>query len=139
MIAASEPEEPRAETTGSPIIGQRADITDRNGRILATNFDTYALYAQPQMMVDPAHAAAELARIFPELDEAELLEDFSGERRFLWVRRQISPEQMQDVHDIGEPGCCSVRARCGFIPTGPWPRISWAARPSAAKGWTVPR
>jgi cell division protein FtsI (penicillin-binding protein 3) len=119
MIAASVPEEPRAETTGSPIIGQRADITDRNGRILATNFDTYALYAQPQMMVDPAHAAAELARIFPELDEAELLEDFSGERRFLWVRRQISPEQMQDVHDIGEPGLLFGPREMRLYPNGP--------------------
>lgn len=104
VMAGSEPEEPRAAATGSPIIGQRADITDRNGRMLATNFETHALYAQPPQMVDPAHAARELAAIFPELAEDRLLRDFTGSRTFLWVRRQISPEQMQLVHDIGEPG-----------------------------------
>ena len=60
VLASVEPQEPTAETTGSPIINQRADITDRNGRILATNFETHALYAQPQMMVNPARAAVEL-------------------------------------------------------------------------------
>jgi len=104
VLAASEPQEPRAAATGSPIIGQRADITDRNGRVLATNFETHALYAQPPMMVDPAHATRELAAIFPELDADRLLRDFTGSRTFLWVRRTISPEQMQLVHDIGEPG-----------------------------------
>jgi cell division protein FtsI (penicillin-binding protein 3) len=104
VLAGTEPEEPRAEVTGNPIIGQRADITDRNGRILATNLETHALYAQPPQMIDPAGAARELARIFPELDEERLLRDFTGERKFLWVRRQISPEQMQAVHDIGDPG-----------------------------------
>ena len=67
-MASSEAEEPRAIASGNPIIGQRADIVDRNGRILATNFDTYALYAQPQQLVDPEGAAARLAEIFPELD-----------------------------------------------------------------------
>ena len=104
VLAASEPEEPRAAATGSPIVGQRADITDRNGRVLATNFETHALYAQPRQMVDPARAARELVAIFPELDADRLLRDFTGSRTFLWVRRTISPEQMQAVHDIGEPG-----------------------------------
>jgi cell division protein FtsI (penicillin-binding protein 3) len=119
MIAASEAEEPRAETTGNPIIGQRADITDRNGRILATNIDTFALYAHPHMMVDPAHAARELARIFPDLNEVELLRDFTGERRFVWVRRQMAPEQMQAVHDIGEPGLLFGPREMRLYPNGP--------------------
>ena len=103
-LASSVPEEPRASAVGNPIIGQRSDIVDRNGRILATNLQTHSLYAHPRDMIDPAHAANGLAEIFPELDAAELLKDFTGERKFLWVRRQISPEQMQAVHDIGSPG-----------------------------------
>jgi cell division protein FtsI (penicillin-binding protein 3) len=50
VMASTEAEEPTAVATGNPIIGQRADIVDRNGRILATNFDTYALYAQPPQL-----------------------------------------------------------------------------------------
>jgi cell division protein FtsI (penicillin-binding protein 3) len=119
VLASTEPQEPRAETTGNPIIGQRADITDRNGRILATNLETHALYAQPPQMIDPVRCARELARIFPELDEATLLRDFTSDRKFLWIRRQISPEQMQAVHDIGDPGLLFGPREMRLYPNGP--------------------
>ncbi|WP_460274853.1 peptidoglycan D,D-transpeptidase FtsI family protein [Celeribacter sp. ULVN23_4] len=104
QVAATMPEEPRAEASGTPILAQRADIVDRNGRILATNRVTNSLYAQPQEMIDPIHAADELMRIFPDLDKDRLLRDFTGTRKFLWIKQKISPEQQQAVHDIGEPG-----------------------------------
>jgi cell division protein FtsI (penicillin-binding protein 3) len=56
-LSASVPEEPRSASNGAEISGRRADITDRNGRILATNFSTFSLYAQPRQMVDPKHVA----------------------------------------------------------------------------------
>ncbi|HSG36195.1 MAG TPA: penicillin-binding protein 2 [Paracoccaceae bacterium] len=118
-MASSEAEEPRAIASGNPIIGQRADIVDRNGRILATNFDTYALYAQPLQMVDPEGAAAKLAEIFPELDRERLVKDFTGSRKFVWIRRQISPEQMQAVHDIGDPGLLFGPREMRLYPNGP--------------------
>ena len=118
-LASSVPEEPRASVVGNPIIGQRSDIVDRNGRILATNLATHSLYAHPRDMIDPANAAKGLAQIFPELDEAELLKDFTGDRRFLWIRRQLSPEQMQAVHDIGSPGLLFGPREMRLYPNGP--------------------
>ena len=117
-LASSVPEEPRAAAEGNPIIGQRADIVDRNWRLLATNLDTFSLYAHPRQMVDPAHTAAQLAAIFPEMDADSLLADFTGERRFLWLRRQMSPEQMQAVHDIGSPGLLFGPREMRLYPNG---------------------
>lgn len=104
VLATSEPVEPRASAGGAVISAARADIVDRHGRLLATNFETHALYAQPPHMIDKEGAAAKLAEIFPDLNEKELLEDFTGKRKFLWIRKKISPEQMQAVHEIGDPG-----------------------------------
>ncbi|MEO9820892.1 MAG: penicillin-binding protein 2 [Paracoccaceae bacterium] len=104
VLATSEPSEPRISAVGSAISAARADIVDRNGNILATNFETHALYAQPPQMVDPMGAAEALAEIFPDLDVERLKQDFSGTRKFLWLKRKISPEQMQAVHEIGDPG-----------------------------------
>ena len=118
-LAGTVAEEPRAVANGNPIIGQRSDIVDRNGRIMATNLETFSLYAHPHDMVDPANAAAQLASIFPEMDEADLLEDFTGSRKFLWIRRQLSPEQMQKVHDIGSPGLLFGPREMRLYPNGP--------------------
>ncbi|WP_223422905.1 peptidoglycan D,D-transpeptidase FtsI family protein [Tateyamaria pelophila] len=104
MLATSEPTEPRASAQGAAISASRADIVDRHGRLLATNFDTHALYAQPPQMIDPVAAANGLAEIFPDLKAEDLIEDFTGKRKFLWIKKKISPEQMQAVHEIGDPG-----------------------------------
>ena len=117
-LAASEPEEPRAQASGASIIASRADIVDRQGRILATNMETFSLYAHPQQMVDPIRTAAELVKIFPELDEDRLREDFTGKRKFLWVRKKLSPEQKQRVHDIGEPGLLFGPREMRLYPNG---------------------
>ncbi len=118
-LASSVPEEPRASAVGNPIIGQRADIVDRNGRLLATNLETHSLYAHPRDMIDPINTATGLADIFPELDKDELIKDFTGDRKFLWIRRQISPEQMQAVHDLGSPGLLFGPREMRLYPNGP--------------------
>ncbi|HDR29455.1 peptidoglycan D,D-transpeptidase FtsI family protein [Rhodovulum sp.] len=117
-LAAAVPSEPRAAASGAAIVAQRADIVDRNGNILATNLATHALYAQPPHMIEPARVARELAQIFPDLDEQRLLADFTGERKFLWIKRRLSPEQMQKVHDIGDPGLLFGPREMRLYPNG---------------------
>ena len=118
-LAAVKPTEPETAGGGTPsIIAQRADIVDRRGRILATNLLTYALYAQPALMVDKKRSATELARIFPDLDPVKLEKDFSGGRKFLWIKKKISPEQMQLVHEIGDPGLLFGPREMRLYPNG---------------------
>ena len=104
MLSASEPTEPRSQRAGASIVAQRANIVDREGRLLATNMDTYSLFVETKHLVDPKGTAAALATIFTELDASKLLSDFTDGRKFLWIRRKMSPEQMQAAHDIGDPG-----------------------------------
>ncbi|WP_166416205.1 peptidoglycan D,D-transpeptidase FtsI family protein [Cochlodiniinecator piscidefendens] len=118
QMAISTPIEPQSSGSGTGIVALRADITDRNGRILATNINTSALYAHPQDMVNPEGAAHALVGIFPELELERLLRDFTGERRFVWIRRQLSPEQQQAVFDIGEPGLLFGPREMRLYPNG---------------------
>lgn len=117
-LANSQATEPRAQSTGAQIISQRADIVDRRGRVLATNLSTHALYAHPADLVDPETAAAKLARIFPDLDAKRLKADLTGERKFVWIKKKLSPEQMQAVHDIGEPGLVFGPREMRLYPNG---------------------
>jgi cell division protein FtsI (penicillin-binding protein 3) len=119
ILASSEPQEPRSTASGSRILNQRADIVDRNGVVLATNLATTALYAQPPLMVDPETAANSLADIFPDLDRKRLVADFTGgKRKFLWVKKKLSPEQRQMVHDLGEPGLLFGPREMRLYPNG---------------------
>jgi cell division protein FtsI (penicillin-binding protein 3) len=118
LMAATEPVEPRASAPGAEIIAQRADITDRNGRVLATNITTHALYAHPKVMVDPKGVAVKLAAIFPDLDAAALERRFTDGRSFVWIKKVLSPEQMQLVHEIGDPGLLFGPREMRLYPNG---------------------
>ena len=117
MLAATDPMEP-VTSAAVEITAQRADITDRNGRILATNMLTHALYAQPKQMIDPGRVALELAAIFPDLNAESLQRRFTDGRSFLWIKRVLSPEQMQRVHDIGDPGLLFGPREVRLYPNG---------------------
>ena len=118
LLATTEPVEPLASAAGATIAAQRADIVDRNGRILATNFETFSLYAQPPVMIDPVAAAEGLVRILPDLDKDRLLKDFTGKRKFLWIKRKLSPEQKQAVHNLGDPGLMFGPREMRLYPNG---------------------
>ena len=118
LVSASVPVEPRGGGGGEAIHAQRADIVDRNGIVLATNIVTASLYAQPEDLIDPAGAARKLAAIFPDLDAGRLAAQFTDGRKFLWIKRTISPEQRQLVHDIGEPGLLFGPRETRLYPNG---------------------
>ncbi|WP_170434635.1 peptidoglycan D,D-transpeptidase FtsI family protein [Ruegeria arenilitoris] len=117
-LATSEAQEPLASAPGASIAMQRANIVDREDRILATNLDTYSVYAQPPLMIDPIAAAEKLVAIFPDLDKERLVKDFTGKRKFLWIKKRISPEQKQAVHDIGDPGILFGPREMRLYPNG---------------------
>lgn len=91
--------EPVATTVSRP------DIVDRNGRLLATDVEVHSLYADPARVLDRDEAVEKLATLLPDLDTAELSSSLSDRaKRFVWVRRQLSPRTAQAVHDLGLPG-----------------------------------
>lgn len=118
VLAAKEVEEPRIASAGADIVALRSDIVDRNGRLLATNLVTHALYAHPRQMIDPARVAAELASIFPDMNAEDLQRRFTDGRSFLWLRRKLSPEQVQAVHEIGDPGLLFGPREMRLYPNG---------------------
>lgn len=104
VLATVEPAEPRLARDSGATLPVRGEIIDREGRLLAGNLPAWSLYAHPQSIKDPALAASELARIFPDLSEAELLRRLTNGSRFTWIKRPITPREKQAVHELGMPG-----------------------------------
>jgi cell division protein FtsI (penicillin-binding protein 3) len=98
--------------------GERADITDRNGVLLATSLPTAGLYANPREITYPDQVAKKLVEIFPDLDLAQLTERLTGERQFVWIRRQLSPREQDTVNRLGLEGIYFQRTERRVYPQG---------------------
>lgn len=83
----------------------RPDLVDRNGRLLAGDLVMPSLFADPQLILDRDEAAEKLSRIVPEL-EADWLRSALADRskRFVWLKRGISPATARAIHNLGLPG-----------------------------------
>jgi len=82
----------------------RANILDRNGIVLATNLPTASLYVDPAMVMDAKDAAEKLVTVFPNMDETVIERKMTGKGRFVWLKRNLSPDQQYRVNRLGIPG-----------------------------------
>ena len=118
-LALTAPSETQSNYQHSDIYGGRASIVDRSGNILATNLPGYSLYVHPNKLIDAEAAAKGLAKIFPDLKEKTLLEQFHIEgSKFRWLKDQISPEQKMAVLELGEPGLQFGKREMRLFPNG---------------------
>ncbi len=113
--------EPRLADTAAdaPLETGRADIVDRNGVILATTLPSSSLYANPRQIRDPETAAARIARVLPELSASELTARITADRGFVWLKRNLTPRQQNDVNALGIPGLYFLREQTRVYPHGP--------------------
>ena len=82
----------------------RADIVDRNGVIIATNLPTVNLYADSQAVPDAKAAAAKLIATLPDLKYDDVLKRLTSGQRFIYLRRNLTPEEKLAVNRLGIPG-----------------------------------
>jgi len=106
-----------ADATAAAPLG-RADVVDRNGVLLATNLPTAPLYAEPRRILDAAETALALVALLPALDAAELEEGLASDRGFIWVKRNLTPNQQAQIHALGLPGLEFMREERRVYPQG---------------------
>jgi len=97
----------------------RATFVDRNGEVLATTIATSSLYANPQKILNHEEAAEKLTKVFPNLNQKELLAKLKGDKSFLWVARHLTPQQKAAVIRLGLPGLEFMRDTKRVYPYGP--------------------
>ena len=96
----------------------RPDIVDRNGEVLATDVKAPSLFAEPRRIIDKDEAIELLTATLPDLDTAEVRDRVSGKKGFVWLKREITPLQQQEIHRLGIPGIGFLRENKRVYPTG---------------------
>lgn len=85
-----------------PLVPQRGAILDRTGNELAVSISTKSIFVQPAKLKSPDAAAAILARRLSR-PVSELRKQFSSEKGFLWVKRQMPSSAAEEaVREIRE-------------------------------------
>jgi cell division protein FtsI (penicillin-binding protein 3) len=97
----------------------RPDILDRRGEILATDVKSPSLFAEPRKLIDVDEAVELLTAVMPDLDAKEVRERLSSKRGFVWLKREITPQQQREVHRLGIPGIGFLTENKRVYPNGP--------------------
>src|SRR5579871_5679793 len=104
FAVASDSRNPHRIVASDAMATARPDILDRNGEILATDVRVPSLYAEPRRLIDIDEAVELLTAELPDLDPTELRERLSSKRGFVWLKREITPEQQRRIYHQGLPG-----------------------------------
>jgi len=83
---------------------ERGEIVDRNGVVLATNLETWSLYANPQQIMDVDEAVARLTDLLPDVNPITIHMKLTSGRSFEWLKRNLTPTQRYAVNRLGLPG-----------------------------------
>ena len=107
-----------ASSAADAVATARPDLLDRNGEILATDVRTPSLFGEPHRIIDVDEAVELLTAVLPDLDAAEVRERLSSKRRFVWLKREITPKQRAEIYRLGLPGIGFLTENKRVYPNG---------------------
>lgn len=99
------------------IPAQRGQILDRTGAPLAATVQAFDIVVDQTMVEDAVGAAGGIAPIVA-LPRWQVRRALTGERRFAYVARGVTPAQWQRVRDLGVPGVFGQPTRQRVYPAG---------------------
>ena len=102
----------------SRVTASRPDIVDRNGEVLATDIKTASLFAEPRRIVDADEAIEKLSTVLPDIDVEQTYHKLKSGAGFVWLRRQLTPKQQNDIMQLGIPGIGFRTEKRRFYPGG---------------------
>lgn len=92
-----------AGSAASPHGLARADLVDRDGRLLAANITHYGLYIDPAEVWDRRSAFDQIRRALPRVSDRKLRRVLWGERRLV-VLNGLTPAERRAVHALALGG-----------------------------------
>ena len=82
---------------------KRGAVFDRSGESLAVSLVSHSVGAHPRRIANKERVAAGLAKIL-HLKPAEVRKDLDSEKPFVWIKRQVTPEQAAEVQQLNVKG-----------------------------------
>jgi cell division protein FtsI/penicillin-binding protein 2 len=109
----------RQQMSSKAVPAKRGEILDRRGHVLAYSVDADSIYAVPSEIAQASSAAAALCGALQDCAPKEqqmIVEKFRKQRSFVYVRRQVTPEQARRVADLQLDGVGFMTESRRFYP-----------------------
>ena len=82
----------------------RGRVLDAQGQVMAASLKVKSLFADPHNIMDVDEVVRQLPKVLPSLSAEELRRKLNKNRRFVWLKRQLTPTQVFAVNNLGLPG-----------------------------------
>jgi cell division protein FtsI (penicillin-binding protein 3) len=115
-FAGTEPSSGGLYDTSSTI--HRPDILDRDRRLLATDIKGATLYADPQRVIDVDELAEQVTSVLRDVNARDLRSRLRQGRRFVRIKRELTPRQQAEIHELGLPGLGFIEEYRRVYPVG---------------------
>jgi len=96
--------------------GKRGTIYDSKHRELAVSIDVMSIAAFPKRLADAQHAAEALSQIL-DADRASLSAKLDSGRRFVWVKRHVTPREGERIQLLSLDGISFIPEHSRFYPS----------------------
>jgi len=100
------------------IEASRPPLLDRNGLDLAVDIRVPSIFGEPRRIVDLEEAVTKLRSVVPELNATELRDRLTGDKGFVWIKREVSPAVREQIMALGLPGIDYLTESKRFYPGG---------------------
>ncbi len=80
---------------------ERGKIYDRNNQLLSTNINSYSLFAKANKIKNKLVLSEKLSPIL-NIDSKKIYNKLKNNKKFVYIKRNISPKEHQKIIDIGE-------------------------------------
>ena len=104
-------------TTTVTVLADRGDILDARGVPLAITVESRHVTVDQTLVADPLATAQAIAAVLGT-PAGPLVERLTGDRRFAYVVKDITPEQWRQIDELGLVGIYSERALERVYPSG---------------------
>ena len=119
LAASHEPPQTLKVAADQAAAGARPDLLDRNGAILATDVKTMSVFAEPRNIIDKDEAVELITAVLPDVDARELRERMNSRKGFIWIKRQITSKEQNEIFHLGLPGIGFWPENKRIYPNGP--------------------
>ena len=96
----------------------RPDIFDRDRRLLATDIKGATLYADPARVIDIDELAEQVTSVLPDVKAKDLRTRLKQGGRFVRIKRELTPKQQAEIHELGLPGLGFIEEYRRVYPVG---------------------